>query len=174
MDAIVVYGSVYGNTREVAEAVAAGLGAARLLSLGEAAADVGNVGLLVVGGPTHMRGMATARGHAVAAHEATAPPDSDAPEEHGLREWLGELPRAEGARAAAFDTRLDRSPMLTGAASHGIAWRLGRHGYHAVETASFVVKDTEGPLAEGELDRARAWGAELARSAATPTSTDAR
>jgi hypothetical protein len=40
-------------------------------------------------------------------------------EEPGLRTWLGELRPAHGARAAAFDTRLDRSPWFTGVASRG-------------------------------------------------------
>jgi hypothetical protein len=31
---------------------------------------------------------------------------------------------------------------------------------------SFLVEDSEGPLEDGELDRARAWGRELARSLA--------
>jgi len=33
-----------------------------------------------------------------------------------------------------------------------------------IATESFLVEDTEGPLVAGELERARAWGAELARS----------
>jgi hypothetical protein len=68
-------------------------------------------------------------------------------------------------RAATFDMRLDRSPWLTGVAARGIARRIRRHGLDVVATESFLVEDSEGPLVEGELDRARAWGEELARSA---------
>jgi hypothetical protein len=79
----------------------------------------------------------------------------------GLRKWLSE--RAGGGKpAAAFDTRLDRSPLLTGAAARGIAKRLRRRGYEVIaDPESFLVEDPEGPLAEGELERARAWGESL-------------
>jgi hypothetical protein len=52
--------------------------------------------------------------------------------------------------------------MLTGSASHGIARRLRHHGYRVIGVESFVVDGAEGPLAEGELDRAREWAAGLA------------
>ena len=81
----------------------------------------------------------------------------------GRRDWLRDLPQRP-RQAAAFDTRVHGSPLLTGSASHGIGRRLQRHGYNVVGTESFVVTGTEGPLAEGELDRARAWGAELAQA----------
>jgi len=42
-----------------------------------------------------------------------------------------------------------------------------------IATESFLVEGSEGPLVEGELDRARAWGAELARSAAAPAANPA-
>ena len=32
-----------------------------------------------------------------------------------------------------------------------------------LSTESFLVEDSEGPLEDGELDRARGWGRELAR-----------
>ena len=39
----------------------------------------------------------------------------------------------------------------------------GRHGYRpAAPPHCFYVADPSGPLLEGELDRARAWGRELA------------
>jgi len=63
--------------------------------------------------------------------------------------------------AASFDTRADKSPWLTGAASHGIAKRLRHRGYDVVSRQSFLVVDNDGPLAEGELDRARDWGRRL-------------
>jgi hypothetical protein len=76
--------------------------------------------------------------------------------------WLAER-KGDGKKAAAFDTRIDKSPMLTGAASRGIAKRLKKAGYEVVaDPESFFVDDSEGPLAEGELDRAKAWGASLA------------
>ena len=93
-------------------------------------------------------------------HAAVEPGASDDP---GLRRWLHGLPKRDGALAAAFDTRVDRSPTVTGAAARGIARRLRRRGYQVLGHESFLVEDSEGPLAEGELERAREWGADLAR-----------
>ena len=114
-----------------------------------------------------MHGLTTTRSR-VAATEAAQKDgashiDPSATAEPGLREWLrGLAPGDESARAAAFDTRLDRSSWLTGAACRGIAKRLRQHGYGIVGMESFLVQESEGPLEDGELERARAWGAELA------------
>jgi flavodoxin len=166
MNAVVVYESVYGNTRAIAEAIADGLGAAAVLPVSEAAARTGEAELLVVGGPTHMHGLATATSRhqaaSVAHEDGGISVDPAATAEPGLRKWLHDLPARDGARAAAFDTRLDKSPWLTGVASRAIAKRLRHRGYEIVDTESFLVADSEGPLQDGELDRARAWGAQLA------------
>jgi hypothetical protein len=50
---------------------------------------------------------------------------------------------------------------MTGTAARGIARRLRRHGYTIRDTESFLVRDAEGPLEDGELERARAWGEQL-------------
>ena len=71
----------------------------------------------------------------------------------------------DGFSAAAFDTRLDRSPAVTGAAARGIAKRLQRRGCKLIaEPESFFVVESEGPLEDGEAARARAWGAALAEA----------
>ncbi len=167
-DAIVVYESMYGNSHAVADVIAEGLGAATVLPVHDAVDRVGDARLLVVGGPTHMHGMATTRSRQMAA--AAAQEDGGekvepgATEGPGLRAWLRDLPAGDGVRAAAFDTRLDRSRWMTGVAARGIARRLRSRGYELIGTESFLVEDAEGPLADGELDRARAWGAQLAKS----------
>jgi len=167
--ALVVYESIYGNTRAVAEAIAEGLaplGSVEVRSVFDAD-DSGPdaVDLLVVGGPTHMHGMTSSfsRKAAVqAGEEDGAEIVTGAREGRGLRQWLGEL-SGNGRKAAAFDTRIDRSPTLTGAASRSIARRLHGRGFVLVsDHESFFVEDSEGPLAEGELERARSWGALLA------------
>jgi hypothetical protein len=172
MDAIVVYESVYGNTRAIAEAIAEGMGGVPVLAVHEAADRILAVDLLVVGGPTHMYGLATAqsRHFAVAgAHEdGVVNVEPGAGEEPGLRGWLRDLPPSAAHHAAAFDTRLDKSPLLTGVAARGIARRLRRHGIDVLASESFLVEDSEGPLKEGELDRARAWGAELTHALPLP------
>jgi len=167
MNAVVVYESVYGNSRQIAEAIAEGLGGVPALAV--AHADEGVVGaadLLVVGGPTHMHGMTTSLSRKMAVEGAKedghAPVEPGAAEEPGLRAWLAQR-AGDGRRAAAFDTRIDRSAALVGSAARGIAKRLRHQGYElAAGHESFFVADAEGPLAEGELDRAREWGRTLA------------
>ena len=53
-------------------------------------------------------------------------PDAEGP---GLRDWFDELPEGSNGRAAAFDTRVHASTLVTGQASKGIAKRLRRHGF---------------------------------------------
>lgn len=160
MNAIVVYESMYGNTRAIAEAIAEGLGGAAVMTPAELATTAPDADLLVVGGPTHVHGMASARSRRAAieaARAGTLETDGSGPV---VRDWLAELPHAHG-HAAAFDTRLNKPQWITGAASLGIAKRLRRHGYTVVAATSFLVAENEGPLVDGELDRARTWGAEL-------------
>jgi len=84
----------------------------------------------------------------------------------GIRKFLERLPEVDGTAAACFDTRFDKSRILTGSAAKAMARRLGRRGYRIVaEPESFFVLDSEGPLKEGELDRARRWGASLGTAA---------
>ena len=165
MKAIVVYESIYGNTRAIAEAIAEGLGGADVKSVPDAAARPELADLLVVGGPTHMHGLATTRSREVAIHGAQEDGlshiEPSASEEPGLRAWLRDLEHVDHLRAAAFDTRLDKAPWVTGVAARGIGRRLHRHGYDVISTESFLVEDSEGPLEEGELDRAKAWGKQL-------------
>jgi Flavodoxin domain len=164
--AVVVYESIYGNTRAVAEAIAAGLGEhadVAALPVVDAAADImQGAHLVVVGGPTHMHGLSTCLSRRMAAraaaedkHVVVDPHATDGP---GLRAWLSQLAGAE-LRAAAFDTRIDRSAVLTGSAARGIARRLRSRGCAlVVDPESFFVEDNEGPLADGEAARAREWG----------------
>jgi hypothetical protein len=171
MRALVTYESIYGNTRSIAEAIAEGLrpvGVVEVKPVHEA--DDAGVDLLVVGGPTHMHGMTSSLSRRMAVkagEEDGVEVEPGAGEEQGLRQWLGKR-SGQGRMAAAFDTRADASPRLTGAASRGISRRLQRGGYNLVaDPESFLVEDSEGPLAAGELERARAWGARLAETAQT-------
>lgn len=183
MDVSIVYESLFGNTRRIAEAIAAGIqetepGAqvtlVRTADTGPGGAGPGSApgqaDLLIVGGPTHVRRMTSKRSRIQGLHAAEEPardkgknveeePGADGP---GVREWLDRAPQARpGSRAAAFDTRL--AFPLAGGAARPIARQLRRHGYRlAANPEGFIVAGGEGPLREGELDRARAWGATLA------------
>jgi multimeric flavodoxin WrbA len=169
---IVVYESMFGNTHQVAEAVAEGLKESAEVSVhpvSEALPEVlAGADLVVVGGPTHMHGMASKMSHKAAAddakkhHEHVLDPEAEGPV---LREWFDGIGKTEGVRGAAFDTRLPKSKLLTGSAAKGIAKRLNGHGYDVVGEESFIVDDTAGPMHEGELERAREWGRGLAGGA---------
>ncbi len=169
--ALVVYESMYGNTHLIASAIGEGLRSqgvdAEVVPVGRGAGpDVTGVELLVVGGPTHVHGMTSARTRAAARdavddHEwLTLDDDGD---DTGLRDWLGAVDGLD-VDAVAFDTRRHMSPLLTGRASKGIAKLLRRHGARVVdEPSSFYVTDHD-ELEPGEEDRARAWGTLLAEA----------
>ena len=54
-----------------------------------------------------------------------------------------------------------------GSAAPAIAEALEKAGYTAVaKPAGFIVAGKFGPLRDGEIERARAWGAELAQALA--------
>lgn len=166
MRALVVYESMYGNTRRVAEAIAEGLGRSMEVVVREAEHAAGVAAdLVVVGAPTHGFTMPTDDSRRSAELQTEDPAsglalDEDA-ESPGVREWIEALP--EGRQAfAAFDTRLNIARLLTGAASGRIAKRLDRKGWReAMPPESFLV-DRENRLVDGEEERARAWGEELA------------
>lgn len=167
MKAVVVFESLYGNTHAIAGAVAEGLRESvevEVVHVAEAAPPlVESADLLVVGGPTHIHGMASNLSRKGAVDDARKQGRPE-PDVHGpaLRSWLDELGKMPERRAAAFDTRIGKSKLLTGSAAKGIAHRLHRHGYEVVGEESFVVDDVDGPLHEGELERAREWGRQLA------------
>jgi hypothetical protein len=159
MRALVVFESMFGNTEVVANAIAEGLAGpmqVETVEVGVAAARLGgDVGLLVVGGPTHAFGMSRAGTRQDAARQASAGLVSTG---IGLREWLGGLQRSTGVAAAAFDTRISK-PRLPGSAARAAEKRLRRLGFRiAAPAASFYVEGTTGPLVGGERERARRWG----------------
>jgi hypothetical protein len=165
MNALVVYESIWGNTAAVARAIAEGIGdGARVLSTAEATPDtLSGCDLLVVGSPLlgfsvpndrmidGIRSNPTHAGH----HTDTSQPPMSA--------WLETVP-AGTARLATFETRIWWSP---GSAAKGIAKALAPRGYRPIDDKGerFLVKGSYGPLKDGELERAREWGARLAGSA---------
>lgn len=163
MRAQVIFESIYGNTEAIARAIADGLTTTctvELVPVGEAPASVSpDIDLIVAGGPTHEFGLTRAQTRADAVKDATRPA---ATVWCGLREWLAELaPPTSPTSFATFDTRMHKPP-LPGSAARGAARRLQRLGFVAADhPTSFWVSHATGPLADGELERARAWGASL-------------
>lgn len=160
--ALVVYESMFGNTHAVADAVADGMRGAlevEVLEVGDAPLEVDDgVDVLVVGGPTHAFGMSRPRTRASAAESGA---DPAAAWHDGIREWVSDVVGHPGLRATAFDTRVAK-PHLPGSAAKGAERKLRRRGFdELVHPESFYVTGTTGDLVDGELARARAWGATL-------------
>ncbi len=164
-DVLVVVETMFGNTlalgRTIADALAQDSGAdVALLRVEDAPPSIpGDVRLLVVGAPTHVRGLSrpTTRQQAVQQGAQLADPD------RGMREWLTALaaPQHQVA-AAAFDTRSNPS-WVTGSAAAGALRRLHALGLRTQRNgASFFVTRTTGPLADGQLAAAESWGHLLA------------
>jgi flavodoxin len=162
MRSLVVYESWFGNTRRVAEEIAAALaqeGEVELVSVDEPLPSLEDVDLLVVGAPTHIHGLSSRR-----SREGALTQGAQGEPGAGVRGWIESLPNGtRGPHAAAFDTRAHKPVLLVGSAARGIARRLRKHGYTlAAEPESFFVRGTPGPLEEGETERAEEWGKTLA------------
>lgn len=170
MKIAVIYESIYGNTAAVAEAIAEGLSALGDVDLRAVGEESVEADMIVVGAPTHAHGLPssmTRKTIEAPAEEAEAKGKPlDYQPTAGIRKFLDRVPEVDGTAAACFDTRFDQSRILTGSVAKTMARKLGRRGYRIVaEPESFFVLDTEGPLKEGELDRARLWGASLGTAA---------
>ena len=168
MKALVVYESMWGHTERVAEAIADGLRESMEVELAEVnqapSEPESDVGLIVAGGPTHAFSMSRANTRADAVNRGADHGTSDL----GLREWLDRLPTGHHSqRIATFDTRVDKVRHLPGSAAKAAAKVAHRHGFPRAEhVESFYVADTEGPLLDGELDRAAGWAGQLAADVA--------
>jgi hypothetical protein len=167
MSTVVVYESMFGNTREIAEAVARGLGGPGTVEVREVSA-VGDLPadleLLVVGGPTHAFSMSKP---ATRADAVTKPHEGEIVSTGiGLREWIDSLPSADHrVGIATFDTRV-RHPRLPGSAAKAAGKALKAHGYQLVaDPETFDVHGMTGPLYPGEIDRAVEWGERVASAA---------
>jgi hypothetical protein len=166
MRALIVYESMFGNTRLVAEAIGAGIASSLPVELANVnrvtAAQLSAIDILVVGGPTHMHGMSRPASREAARMQVTAelPLEADAPG-IGVREWLAGL-ETSARFYAAFDTRIDMASWITGSAAIPIDRLLRHRGLTAVaERESFLVTD-DTRLEDGEAARAQAWGTRIA------------
>ncbi len=175
MRALVVYESMFGNTRNVALAIAEGLATTipvETIEVGAAPTVLpADVEMLIVGGPTHAHGLSTPRSRADAARRVSGSVVSTG---LGLREWLATLRAGTGVVAAAFDTRIKGPELFTGSAATSATRLLQQSRFRGVQPPrSFVLEGATGPLADRipkhELDAAREWGAGLGAALGLPT-----
>jgi flavodoxin len=155
MKALVVYDSVFGNTEQIARAIGTALepqGEAQVVRVGDVTPEhLASLDALLVGSPTRAFNPTPA-----------------------VTKWLKSLaPNSlKGLKVAAFDTRVDlndvNSRFLTvmvrffGYAAEPIASKLTQKGgTQALTPAGFFVEGTEGPLKDGELERAAEWARRL-------------
>jgi len=166
-DVVVVYESMFGDAKNVALAIGAGLAAAGsvdCIEVGVAPTSFPvDLRLLVVGSPNHGFSLPRESSREQAREKSDQPLVSAG---IGVREWLKQLERPHsGASAVTFDTRMSHPKTLTKLdhASHSSAHALKGLGYALLtKSEHFLVTDVTGPLADGELERARSWGAQLA------------
>lgn len=172
MRAAVVYESMYGNTRTIAEAICAGLSAegaevSAIRAVRVNPDEIRDLDLLILGAPTHAWGLSRSSTRRSAADAAMKPdsglvlePDATGP---GMREWLA-AERRLPARVAVFDTRMHAPMGLSGSAARRIRAALRRRGVHHLDRIESFYVTRHNALVDGEQDRARRWGQQLARS----------
>ncbi|MFU8796952.1 MAG: flavodoxin family protein [Dehalococcoidia bacterium] len=142
MRTLIVYDSVYGNTEKIARGMAEAVALraeVKVLPAGDAdISDVSSGDFLIVGCPTH-GGRPT----------------------QAMQAFLGKIPDGslQGTKAGAFDTRASaRWARIFGFAAGRIAASLRRKGASLIASPEgFFVKGKEGPLKDGELERAVDW-----------------
>jgi flavodoxin I len=148
MKSLIIYDSVFGNTEKVALAMGEALGeSVQVVKVSDVTpAHLADIDLLVIGSPT--RGFRPT--------EAITNLLKNLPDDR-----LNEIP------AAAFDTRIPpesiESKVLRkvvtfgGYADKKINQLLKRKGAALLPSAGFFVTASEGPLADGEIQRAKDW-----------------
>ncbi|MEN6411060.1 MAG: nitric oxide synthase [Anaerolineaceae bacterium] len=147
MKSLIVYDSFFGNTEKVAQAIGSVLNATVRRVTNVVPEDLENLDFLIVGSPTRSFRPSPA-----------------------ITEWLDALPAGSlrGVKVSAFDTRIPastiKSPVFRYIVGHAgyadaliIRTLVKKGGILSVPSEGFLVEGTEGPLAEGELERASAW-----------------
>ncbi len=150
MNSLIVYDSKYGNTERIALSIADTLreyGQVQATRIDPAQpVEFQGIDLLIGGSPTQ-------------GWNATPLTQS----------FLKRLAPGEfrGVAIACFDTRFNKPRWLTGSAADRIAKAFQKMGIRPLTPPeSFFVKDSEGPLEAGELERAATWARTLAKMVA--------
>lgn len=148
----IIYDSYFGNTQKIAEAMARAIPEGKKFDLRKAGEvsldDLKDMSTLIVGSPTRQ-------------FKASA----------GIDGFLKRIPkgRLNGVKVAAFDTRMTTEDInqnkflsfmvkIFGYAAEKIAKKLSNlGGVEANSPQGFYVNGVEGPLLDGELQRAEDW-----------------
>jgi flavodoxin I len=138
LKSLVVYDSTYGNTEKIAQAIGESIGG-RVLKVGDVnSTELTGLDLLIVGSPTH-GGWPT----------------------EGIHGFLKAPLSLQGIQVAAFDTRTVsfwNRLFRFGYAAPRIVQDLERIGGNLIAAPEgFIVLGTQGPLKNGELERAVVW-----------------
>jgi flavodoxin len=146
MKALVIYDSTYNNTEKIAKAIGAALsGDVKVLRAAEAnTADFASFDLIVIGSPTY----------------GGRPMPSVVTLVNNISESA-----IKGKNVAVFDTRIpSKMVKLFGFAADRIAKNLKEKGANLIVPAEgFFVTGKEGPLKDGELERAAVWAKTLVK-----------
>lgn len=147
MQNLIIYDSLYGNTRKIAEKIAGVMPQSKALKVDELKPEIlQNIKFLIVGSPTQ-GGRPTIL----------------------LQRFLNQIPAntLKNIKVAAFDTRLSEKDVnfalrllikTIGYAAPKIAKSLEKKGGKlAAPPRGFIVRGKEGPLADGELERIDKW-----------------
>jgi len=153
MKSLIIYDSLFGNTEKIAQAIAKGIGEnAKTIGITNAApSDVASVDLLIVGTPTH-GGRPSQR----------------------MKQWLTTIASdgLKNKKVATFDTGIPTEGQkgfirlvirFFKYASPRLANILASKGAKILASETFFVLGKEGPLKEGELERAELWGGKITR-----------
>lgn len=149
MNTLIVYDSLYGSTKTIAETIGKQLNpqTTGILPVSKMSrVDISSVDLLIVGSPVH-------GGNATPA----------------MKEWLQSLPDncLHNKHIAAFDTRLEEKEqafplrvlmkIIQYAAPRISRTLVAKGGRLVTPPIGFIVTGKEGPLRIGETERATAW-----------------
>jgi flavodoxin I len=155
MKILIIYDSMYGNTEKTARAMGDAIPEnVKVIHAGKAeTSEVESIDLLIIGSPTQgFRATKPVQAFIERIHESSL----------------------KGMKVAAFDTRMSEADVgkglrfimkLGGYAAPRIAKALKKKGGNlVVPPEGFFVKDKEGPLKEGELERAASWAKKVWKS----------
>lgn len=155
MRALVVVESWFGNTAQIAEAIADGLreaGAEVDVTPAASAPHDPVADLIVVAAPTHNLGLPSP------ASRDKATETGGSGDAVGVREWL-ERAAPSAARLICVDTSV--AGVFSGSAAKAAQKLARRRGWNADRGPTFIVSGTKGPLAADAIAAATALGRSL-------------